>query len=174
MRLRIAVLLLCLLGGQAGAQTLRDLNGQAHSVPELVAQPGTEAVVLVTWCSTCGSCRDTERDLAAFAKAQAPKVRLYCLAPHPGDSPERIRKFLLGQGLELEVLRDPNQAMVKGLKIDRTTTALVYDKSGKLRYFGPFKGDGKGYAADAVSEVLAGQEVTTKTRALKGCPIPTP
>jgi thiol-disulfide isomerase/thioredoxin len=166
--------LLCLLGSPALGQTLRDLDGKARSVPELVAQPGTEAVVLVVWCSHCGSCRGVERDLANYAKEAAPRVKLYCVAPHPTDSPERIRQFLVGQDLDLEVLRDPNQALITGMKIDKTTTAMVYDKSGKLRYLGPFEGAGKGFAADAVSEVLAGQEVTTKTRALKGCPIPAP
>jgi thiol-disulfide isomerase/thioredoxin len=167
----------CLMGimvCSASAQSLRDLNGQAHSIPELTAQPGTEAVVLVIWCSQCGSCRGAERDLAEYSKQGADKVRVYAVDPHPSDTPEKIKRFLTGQGIKLNVLRDPGQALISGLKIDKTTTALVYDKTGKLRYLGPFQGDGSGFARDAVTQVLAGQEVSMKTRPLKGCPIPKP
>jgi thiol-disulfide isomerase/thioredoxin len=172
-----AAILLALLGALSGptpAQSLRDLDGKARSIPELIAQPGTEAVVLVVWCSQCGSCRGGERDLAEYAKQGGDKIRVYAVDPHPTDTPEKIKRFLTGQGLKLNVLRDPNQSLVSGLKIDRTTTALVYDKAGKLRYIGPFQGDGQGYARDAVTQVLAGQEVSIKTRPLKGCPIPKP
>lgn len=171
-RLLASALLLGLLALPASAQALRDLDGKARSIPELAAQPGTEAVVLVVWCSQCGSCRGGERALAEYAQHSGNKVRVYAVAPHPADSPERIKTFLTGQGLKLPVLRDVHQSLVKGLKIDRTTTALVYDKAGKLRYMGPFQGDGKGFARDAVDDLLAGREVGMKSRPLKGCPIP--
>lgn len=170
------LVLLSILGASltvaAPAQTLRDLEGKLHSVPELTAQKGTEALVLMVWCSQCGSCRGAERDVAAFAKQEADKVRLYLVDAHPADTPEKIKRFLVGQGLKLDVLRDTNQALISSLKIDRTTTTMVYDKKGKLRYFGPFQGDGKGFAEDAVADILAGREVGMKSRPLKGCPIP--
>ena len=56
----------------------------------------------------------------------------------------------------------------------RNRARVAYDKTGKLRYMGPFQGDGAGFARDAVTQVLAGQEVSMKTRPLKGCPIPKP
>jgi hypothetical protein len=173
--LTLLTILLLLLSGSACAQSsLRDLDGTVHSVPELAAQPGVEALVLVVWCSRCPSCRGVERDLVAYSQQAGDKVRVYAVDPHPADSPERIREFLKGQGLSLNVLRDSEQAMIESLKIDRTTTALVYDKTGKLRYFGPFQGAGQGYARDAVADVLAGHDVSMKTRPLKGCPIPKP
>ena len=168
-----ALLLLGLLTLPASSQTLRDLDGKPRSVPELAAQSGTEAVVLVAWCTRCGSCRGSERALAEYSSSlKGPKVKVYAVNPHPADSPERIKEFLAGQGLKLNILRDVNLTLVKGLKIDRTTTALVYDKTGKLRYIGPFQGDGKGFARDAVEDVLQGREVGMKSRPLKGCLIP--
>ena len=166
--------MLSLLAPSLAQTNLRDLNGQAHSVAEMVAKPGTEAVVLVVWCTQCGSCRGAEREVAKFAAEDPQKVRVVAVTPHPGDSPERIKKFLKGQGVKLEVMRDANQAMVSALHIDRTTTTLVYDNKGKLRYMGPFTGSGDGFAQDAVRQVLAGQEVSMKSRPLKGCPIPKP
>lgn len=169
-KLIVPLLLAGLLGAvsPAAAQTLRDLDGKARSVPELAAQSGTEALVLVIWCSHCGSCRGNERPLAEYTRSSGPKVKVYAVDPHPADSPERIKKFLTGQGIKLNVLRDPNQLLVNAFKIDRTTTALVYDKKGKLHYIGPFQGDGKGFARDAVDQVLAGADVSVKTRPLKG------
>ena len=173
-RLALVTTMMGVLLCSASAQSLRDLDGQAHSIPELAAQPGTEAVVLVIWCSRCGSCRGAERDLAVYSEQGGEKVRVYAVDPHPSDTPEKIKRFLTGQGIKLNVLRDPSQALISGLKIDKTTTALVYDKTGKLRYLGPFQGDGSGFARDAVTQVLAGHEVSMKTRPLKGCPIPKP
>lgn len=170
-KLILPLLLAGLLGtavSPAAAQTLRDLDGKARSVPELAAQAGNEALVLVVWCSHCGSCRGNERPLAEYTRSSGSKVKVYAVDPHPADNPERIKKFLTGQGIKLDVLRDPNQSLINAYKIDRTTTALVFDKRGKLRYIGPFQGDGKGFAKDAVGELLAGGEVTVKSRPLKG------
>lgn len=169
--IRLCVLLALVTPG-LGQTNLRDLSGQAHSVREMTSSPGTEALVLVVWCSQCGSCRGIEREIADFAKQDSKKVRVIVVAPHPGDSPEKVKSFLKGQGLELEVMIDSNQAMVKALRIDRTTTTLVYDKDGKMRYMGPFTGAGEGFAKDAVEQILAGQEVGMKSRPLQGCPIP--
>ncbi len=166
--------ILTLIAPAFGQTNLRDLKGQAHSVAEMVAKPGTEAVVLVVWCTQCGSCRGSERAVAKLAAEDPKRVRVVAVTPHPGDSPERIKKFLKGQGINLEVMRDANQAMVRAMHIDRTTTTLVYDSKGALRYMGPFTGSGDGFAQDALREVLAGREVSMKTRPLKGCPIPKP
>lgn len=156
------------------AQTLKGLDGRPHSIPELLAQRGTEALVLVVWCSHCGSCRGNERALAEYAAQNGEQVKVYAVDPHPADTADRIRRFLAGQGLQMTVLRDPSQTLISSLKIDRTTTAMVYDREGRLRYLGPFQGDGKGFARDAVEDVLAGRDVSMKSRPLKGCLIPGP
>ena len=170
MRTWLALLgLLLMLAGPTTAQTLTDMEGKPHTVTELASQPDLDALVLVVWCSRCGSCRGVERDLAEYTAKCGPRVKVYALSCHPTDSPERIKTFLSGQGITLNVMRDPTQALVvTAMKIDRTTTALVYDKSGKLRYMGPFQGDGKGFARDAVADILAGRDVGMKTRPLKG------
>ncbi|MGE0493037.1 MAG: redoxin domain-containing protein [Vulcanimicrobiota bacterium] len=159
--------LICILLALAapGWAQLRDLDGATHSVAGLAA--GQKATVLVVWCSRCHSCRGVENDLAAFSRDG---VRLFAVDPHPADDAQRVRSFLAEQGLSLEVLLDSDQSFLRQYQIDRTTTALVFDQTGKLRYFGPFQD----YAAEAVDEVLGGQEVTVSTRPLQGCPIPRP
>lgn len=154
------------------AQTLQDLQGQSRSVQELLAQPGTEALLLVVWCSHCGSCRTGERELARYAQQSPPGLKVLALSPHPADTPDKIRRFLSGQGLSLEVVRDRQQALVRRLGITRTTTAILYDRRGQVRYLGPFQGDGAGFASDAAQQLLAGREVTMSTRPQKGCPLP--
>ena len=161
--------LLLILIGPATSQSLTDLEGKPHTLAELASKPDQDAMVLVVWCSRCGSCRSGERDLAAYTANCGPRVKVYALSCHPTDSPERIKTFLSGQGIKLNVMRDPTQALVvTAMKIDRTTTALVYDKTARLRYIGPFQGDGKGFARDAVADILAGREVGMKSRPLKG------
>ncbi len=151
------------------AQALRDLEDKPQSVSELLAPAETEALVLVVWCSQCGSCRGIEKTLETYAREVSPQVRVLAVTPHPADSPERIRAFLKKSGLELPVLRDPTQTLVNGLKVDRTTTSLVYDKTGRLRYLGPFQ---VGQIREAVGAVLSGREAEPFSRPLKGCPIP--
>ena len=153
----------------AGAQSLQDLEGQPHTVADLLAPQKTQALVLVVWCSHCGSCRQMEKDLEKYAQEAGPEVRVFAVTPHPADTPQRVRASLKEKESGLPVLRDPNQTLVSGLKVDRTTTALVYDKSAQLRYIGPFQEDQVGEVVEAVS---SGREVEVVSRPLKGCPIP--
>ncbi len=158
------VYLMLALAAPGWAQ-LRDLEGNSHSVAQLAA--GQKALVLVVWCSRCHSCRNVERELATFSREG---VRLCAVDPHPADSAERLRSFLSDQELALEVLLDPDQSFLDVFRIGRTTTALVFDQTGRLRYLGPFKE----FAGPAVEDVLAGREVKVSTRPQQGCPIPRP
>ena len=167
MRGLLLLWLCCSIAGSA--QTLRDLEDKPHSVSELLTPAETEALVLVVWCSQCGSCRKIEKDLEKYSREVGPRVQVFAVTPHPADSPRRVSAFLQGNGSVLRVLRDPTQSLVNGLKIDRTTTALVYDKAARLRYLGPFQED---QVREVVAAVSSGREVEVVSRPLKGCPIP--
>ena len=166
---RLLLLWLCCCLIPAGAQSLRDLDDNPLSVTTLLAPEETETLVLVVWCTQCGSCRGVEDQLEAYAEEAGPEVQVFAVTPHPVDSPERVRAFLKQRKSGLRVLRDPTQALVSALKIDRTTTTLVYDKTGKLRYLGPFQKD---QIAEAVEAISSNRAVEPVGRPLRGCPIP--
>lgn len=171
--LLVGLALLFLASSTCSAQVgLRDLQGHSVTFEQLFSHPETQAVVFVVWCSHCGSCRSLEKELTEYSKAGSPEVKVYALDPHPSDSAERVRAFLAEQKLELPVLLDPSQAFTLSLRIDRTTTTLVYDRERQLRYFGPFRSNEEGYAKAAVQQVISGGRVETTHRPLRGCPIP--
>lgn len=153
----------------AGAQTLWDLQGQRQELKDLLTPAQTKAAVLVIWCSQCGSCRQAEGEIETYAREYGPQVRVVAVTPHPADTPERVLTFLKEKSSELEVMRDPSQTLLQGYKIDRTTTALVYDKEAKLRYVGPFQDE---ETKLAVKDVLDGRRPEVSRRPLRGCPIP--
>ncbi len=173
-RLFLGLVLLVLVGSPCLAQvSLQELDGKTANLETLFARAQTKAVVLVVWCSHCGSCRSLEEELDSYRETVSPEVRVFAVAPHPADSPQRIRSFLKEKELGLPVLVDSTQAFLRLYRIDRTTTALVFDRDKKLRYFGPFKSEDQDFAKEAVKRVVRGAQVETPNRALKGCPIPT-
>lgn len=151
-----------------------DLQGHSSSLEQLVSSDGAQAVMLVVWCSRCGSCRGAETQIVHLSQLWGRQVKVLAVDPHPADDPCSVRKYLQDKSLPLTVVLDPSQALLSTFAIDRTTTALIFDRHGKLRYFGPLQGEGSGFAADALKAVVAHRPVKTKTRPLRGCPIPQP
>ena len=130
--------------------------------------------MLVVWCSRCGSCRGAESEIVHLSKLWGEQVKVLAVDPHPADDPQSVNSYLQNKSLPLAVILDPSQTLLKAFAIDRTTTALVFDRHGKMRYFGPLQGEGPGFAADALKAVVAHRPVNSKTRPLRGCPIPGP
>lgn len=160
----IPLLLLALLAGP----TFTDLDGRP--VTELTSPTGV--VVMVVWCSTCGSCRANQAALDQLHRDYRDQVAVVALDAHPADTPERVRARLTEARSQLPVLFDPPGGMVDRLGIEFTTTTLVFDQAGTLRYFGPMVTEEGPLARRAVEELLAGRDVTVPARPQAGCPLP--
>jgi len=146
------------------------LDGQKRSLAELQkdAQGKSRPVVLTFWCSFCHSCRDVDSRLAAFAKAHGEKAAFYALDASANESASKVTAFLKKNNLSLPMLLDPaaRSADVFGVKV--TTTTVVIDATGILRYRGRFGRAGESPAEDALKAVLAGSEVKVKEPGLHG------
>ena len=96
-------------------------------------------VVLNFWCSFCGSCRHVEQSLNKLASTYKGRVAVVALDASAGETIEGIRAFKQEKKLTLPVVFDPtgHTADLLGTKV--TTTTVVIDAKGVLRYRGQFR-----------------------------------
>lgn len=154
--------------------SLRTLDGKSVQLSKLQKDKQRTAsgtVVLSFWCSTCHSCRDMEHLLAKLNKDYEGQAAVFALGANFDETGDSVTALLKDNGLALPVVLDPRGNTADLFGVNRTTTTVVIDSDGVLRYCGQFQGKGGGSAEAALKAVLAGQEVAVKTTPHNGCPI---
>ncbi len=155
------------IGAKVPDFALRGLDGRATKFSELqkdVKRTPKGVVVLCFWCTTCSSCRRVEHQLDKLAKEYDGRALVLALDANAGEAPETVRAFAKEAGLQLPMFlnADGRTADLFGTAV--TTTTVVIDGAGVLRYCGRFSnGDRHTYAEDALKAVLAEKEVAVKT-----------
>ena len=147
------------------------IDGKTWKLSELredaaVTEDGT--LVLTFWCSFCHSCRHVEQHLDELAKQYQGKVGVIALDVSFGETAEGVAEFASKKGLTLPIALDSDgtAADIFGTRV--TTTTVVIDGDGVLRYCGQFGDKENAFAQDALEEVLGGEEVTVKKTRHKG------
>ncbi|MCW8129666.1 MAG: redoxin domain-containing protein [Planctomycetota bacterium] len=160
-------------GGKVPDLGLTGLDGKSVPLDALLKGDDGKArpAVLVVWCSTCPSCRMAEDRIAAFAGKYKDRAAVCFLDANLGETPEKAKAALAKKKLEMPVLFDAAGASVNAFGLSCTTTALVIDGSGVLRYHGRFDQNDNRYAEDALTAVLDGKDVAVATTAEAGCGI---
>jgi len=138
------------------AQPLKALDDLRHSGRPLL---------LMTWCSHCACCRSGATRLLALSK-RYPQLQIRALDAQWGDDAAQVQRYLKKKNLDLAVLFDPRGQLCKGLGIRTSTTALLWDKSGQLRYFGNLK-----QLPKAVQQLTQNQPVSPSSTTQQGCAI---
>ena len=92
-------------------------------------------------------------------------VNLGIAAQVPAPPEPALRSVVLGLP-NLPVLFDPGGGLCRLLGIRTSTTALVWDERGKMRYFGNLRGLSK-----ALAQLSQGQPVVPPSSPQQGCPI---
>jgi thiol-disulfide isomerase/thioredoxin len=155
------------VGAKVPDFALRSLDGKAVKLSELqkdAKRTNKGVVVFCFWCSTCSSCRRVEQPLDQLAKDYQGQALVVALDANAGETPENVRAFVKNKGLGLPIVLDPDGRTADLFGTAVTTTTVVIDGDGVLRYCGRFRGgDGHAYAEDALKAVLAGKEVAVKT-----------
>ena len=153
------------VGEKAPDFSLRTLDGKAVKLTEVQKderQTKHGVVVLSFWCSTCSSCRRVEHDLDKLAKDYQGQAAVIALDANAGETVERVTAFAKEKGLALPIVLDPDGRTADLFGTEVTTTTVVIDGKGVLRYCGRF-GRGDDTAEAALKAVLAGKEVAVKT-----------
>jgi peroxiredoxin len=145
---------------------LTTLDGKSIKLSELrkdKTRSEKGVIVLSFWCTTCHSCRHVDAPLCKLAKDYSGKAVVFALDANVGDTVQEIEAMLKKSGLTLPVAIDAQGQAADGFGISRTTTTVVIDGDGILRYCGQFRQKNGGSAEDALKAVLAGNEVAIKT-----------
>lgn len=146
--------------------SIKTLDGKTIRLSELqkdAKRTKNGVVVLSFWCSSCHSCRHIEAQLAKLGKDYAGQAAVMALDANSDDTAEGVAAFIKKKGLDLPVVLDPSGHLADVLGIKVTTTTVVIDGNGVLRYCGQFKAKGGASAEEALKAVLAGNEVTVAT-----------
>lgn len=152
-----------LLSGAAAAQTLIGLDGSKVELGQL--RRAGRPLVLMTWCSHCACCRSGEKTLMEL-RGRYPEMDMRALDAQFGDEAGQVRAYLQRQKLKLPVLFDVRGGLCRLLGVRTSTTALVWDQAGEMRYFGNLAGLPK-----ALQQLRAGRPVTPPTTPQQGCAI---
>ena len=151
-----------------------DLQGQSWKFAQLHRLANLEKpvpVVLSFWCSFCPSCRQVEHDLDALAKKYAGKAMVVALDASANETAELCRKVADEKGLTLPILLDGGGHTADVFGTETTTTTVVIDASGVLRYCGQFARNKERCAEVALEAILNGKPVAVPTTPHVGCPI---
>ena len=148
--------------------TMKDLQGTTQRLSDLRKQSKTGIVSLTFWCTFCHSCRDMEARLDGFAQDHNNQAVVAAIDASAGETAPRIAAFARKTGLNLPLLIDAlgKAADLFGVKL--TTTTVVIDGAGRLRYRGQYLAGGRMLAEDALNAVLAGKPVAMKETPQRG------
>jgi thiol-disulfide isomerase/thioredoxin len=154
------------VGEQVPDFPVRTLDGKAVKLSELRTdekRTKSGVVVLTFWCSTCSSCRRVEHHLDKLARDYAGQAVVIALDANAGETAEKVAAFAKEKGLAVPIVLDPAGRTADVFGTEVTTTTVVIDGRGVLRYCGQFRQNDTAHAEDALKAVLAGKEVAVKT-----------
>ena len=155
------------LAAAAEPATFHRLDGRPVNLAQLCKSSPTGVVLLVCWCSECPSCRRVEGQVEKLTREYHDRARVFAVDVHASDTPDQVKKFLTASKLGLDIVID--ETLVDKYKIERTTTALLFDSQGRLRYQGPFSTKDKECAHLALEQLLRGDPVSPEKLPQNGC-----
>lgn len=147
---------------------VRDLEGKTHRLSDLRKQTQSGIVSLTFWCSFCHSCRHVETRLDRFAQDHKGQAVVAAIDASAGETAAGVAAFAQKTGLSLPIVIDApgKTADLFGVKV--TTTTVIIDGKGILRYRGQFGDGNRMLAGDALQAVLAGKPVSLKETPQRG------
>lgn len=159
------------IGERVPAFAVLQLDGKKVNWTELARDPRTgkpRPVVLTYWCSFCHSCRHAEKQMEKLSREFRDQAAIFALDASANETPEKVNAFLHSKGLALPVVLDPGGRSTEIFGVSVTTTTLVIDARGTLRYRGRFSDGDTAHAEASLKAVLAGREVPLKETQLRG------
>ena len=109
-----------------------------------------------------------KHSLDQLAKDYEGRALVMALDASAGETAEKVNVAARKAGLILPIVLDPDGHTADAFGTEATTTTVVIDGQGVLRYCGRFNDGDRAYAEDALKAVLAGKEVAVKTTPHEG------
>ncbi len=147
------------------------LDGAQHKLSQVRKNKklsGKGVTVLTFWCSFCHSCRDIDKPLQQLAKKYDGQCLVLAIDASYGETVKQVRGFCREKKLSLPVALDEFGKSADIFGVTMTTTTVVIDAEGRLRYIGRFRQGKKTPAEDALKSVLAGTDVLVQSTKPRG------
>lgn len=136
------------------------LEGETTKLSQLREAAPKGVVMMTFWCTSCRSCRNTEASLANMARRYGGEAKVVAVASSRYDSAEDVKKYMESNDLEMTILMDPGSQAGRHLGVKRTTTTVLLDQEGKVRYYGTLTRRKKAYAREALTGLLGRNRVS--------------
>lgn len=169
------------IGEPAPGFELKGVDGKEHALSDY--EDG-DAIVVVFTCNHCPTAVQYEDRLVALQEEfEDHGVQLIAINPnedegHPTDSYEHMVERAKEKGFNFPYLRDASQEVARAYGAVRTPHVFLLDGDRKVAYKGriddtPDAPDavGRRDLAEAIEEVLAGQEVSVPETKAVGCSV---
>lgn len=153
------------IGGALPALPVVTVDGASTT---LAALRGERPLMLMTWCSSCYSCRGAEKAFDALVGKYKGRVPAYALAANPAETPALAQARQQESAISFPVVLDQDGAAADALGITCTTTVIVVDAKGAIAYRGPFAHAG---TEAALTAVLDGKQPAIAEVEQFGCPL---
>ena len=97
-----------------------------------------------------------------------PKATVVGIDANAADTAAKVEEFIQARKFSVPVLLDANGKAADLFGVRLTTTTVVIDKAGVLRYWGQFGGEDSPYVENALRAVLDGKDVTARETSASG------
>ena len=156
------------IGDRVPDFTVRDTQGKTLRLSELRKQTKSGIISVTFWCTFCHSCRDVEVRLDQFARDNKGQAVVAAIDASAGETAAGVTAFAKRKGLSLPILMDAPGTAADVFGVYVTTTTVVIDGKGILRYRGQFMDRNQMHASDALKAVIAGIPVTRQETPQRG------
>jgi len=128
-------------------------------------------MLLVIWCSSCSCCREIDATLEKLVKDYKGKAAIVVVSSNKAETPEKVAAMQKRMAMTFPVYLDPKAEVADYLGAKVTTSAVVLDGEGNVKYRGSFVKRGQNFAADALAAVVEGKKPESEETPFSGCPI---
>ena len=141
---------------------VKDLAGKPVKLSDLRKSTESGLVSLTFWCTFCHSCRHMDAAFDKLAADMKGKATVVAVDASVTDNAASVERFTRAKKFGVPVHLDAGGKVADLFGVKVTTTTIVIDKAGVVRYRGQFGGDASPYARDALTAVLQDKDVAVK------------
>ena len=156
------------LGEKVPDFAVTDLAGKTVKLSDLQKRTESGVVSLTFWCTTCHSCRMMDARFQKLAADLKDKATVVGIDANAADTAKKIEEFSRDKKFSVPVFIDAEGKAADLFGVRLTTTTVVIDKAGVLRYRGQFGGEDNPFAGNALRAVLESKDVPVRETSASG------
>jgi thiol-disulfide isomerase/thioredoxin len=121
------------VGAQAPAVAVHDLDGKSVDLSQYI---GKKPVFLEFWATWCTNCEELLPQVRAAQAAYGSKVEFIGVNVTVNQSPDRVRRYLETHQPPYRTLYDDQGTSTRAYQVPATSYVVIIDRAGKVAYTG--------------------------------------